>query len=74
MKPREKKPETIYRIIDSDTGEVQGAYSRAYCNEYDFESPEDARSSNCHDIFKDKLKYNIAKYKVTYELIDSNCD
>ena len=25
-------------------------------------------------IFKDKTKYKIAKYKVTYELIDDDCE
>lgn len=70
MKPREKKPEIVFRIIDRKTGEVTGSYSRAYCNEYDFESDERARSANVHGIFKDKEKYAIAQYKVTYELIN----
>ncbi|KKL88084.1 hypothetical protein LCGC14_1928200 [marine sediment metagenome] len=38
MKPREKKPEIVYRIIDKATGEVVGSYSRACCDEYDFSS------------------------------------
>ena len=74
MKPREKKPETVYRIIDRDSGCVQGSYSRAYCNEYDFSSSEEARNANCHDVFKDYKKYKIAKYKVTYELIEDDVD
>lgn len=74
MKPREKKPSTVFRIIDQDTGEAVGSYSRAYCNEYDFESAERARHANCHDIFKDKEKYAIAEYRVTYELVKPNCD
>lgn len=74
MKPKEKKPETVFRIIDNQTGEAVGSYSREYCDEYDFESIEDAREANCHGMFEDKEKYSIAQYKVTYELINPNCD
>lgn len=74
MKPREKKPEIVYRIIDAETGSVCGSYSRAYCDEYDFASPEEARRSNCHDTYKNRRLYKIAKYRVTYELIDPDCD
>ena len=70
MKPREKKPEIVYRIINRKTGEAVGSYSRAYCDEYDFYSAGEARNANCHGIFKDEEKYSIRKYKVTYELID----
>jgi hypothetical protein len=70
VKPREKKPETIYRIIDRATGEPQGVYSRAYCDEFDFYSPAEALSANCHGIHKDGARYAIAKYRVTYELVD----
>lgn len=72
MKPREKKPETIFRIISRETGETVGSYSRAYCDEYDFNSADEARNSNCHGIFQDRTKYKIAKYKVTYELIEDD--
>ena len=71
MKPKERKPEIVYRIINRETGNPEGVYSRAYCNEYDFTSPEQARSSHCHDIYQDKSKYAIAKYKVTYKLLNS---
>jgi hypothetical protein len=70
MKPREKKPEIVYRIINQESGEAVGSYSRAYCDEYDFESVEQARNANCHGIFKDTEKYGVSKYKVTYELIN----
>ena len=73
MKPREKKPKTVYRIIDRKTGEPVGSYSRAYCHEYDFESAEEARTANCHGMFEDRKKYKIAKYKVTYELVKYDC-
>lgn len=74
MKPKEKKPEIIYRIIDNETGDACGSYSRACCDEYDFESPSQARSANVHGIFNDSKRYRIAKYRVTYELIDDNAD
>ena len=32
MKPREKKPEIVYRIINRETGAAVGSYSRAYCD------------------------------------------
>lgn len=70
MKPKEKKPEFVYRIIDVETGNAVGSYSRAYCDEYDFRSAKEARTANCHGMFEDKNKYKIAKYKVTYELIE----
>lgn len=72
MKPKEWRPVTIYRVIDRHTGEAQGAYSRAYCDEYDFESPEQARAANVHDIFQDRARFAIAKYRVTYELLDAD--
>ncbi len=72
MKPKEKKPETVFRIIDRESGKAVGSYSRAYCDEYDFHSAEEARSANCWGVFKDREKYKIAKYKVTYELIADN--
>lgn len=72
MKPKEKKPEIVFRIIDRQTGNAIGSYSRAYCYEYDFESANEARTANCHGLFKDKEKYKIAKYKVTYELIEDD--
>jgi hypothetical protein len=74
MKPKEKKPEIVYRIIDRSNGGFGRAYSRAYCDEYDFGSVSEARGANCHDIFQDKEKYAIAKYRVIYELLDPDCD
>lgn len=73
MKPREKKPEFVFRIINRTTGEPVGSYSRAYCDEFDFSSVGEARHSNCHGVFEDTEKYAIAKYRVTYELIDGDC-
>lgn len=72
MKPREKKPEIVFRIIDKQTGNAVGSYSRAYCDEYDFISASEARNANCHGEFKNTEKYKIAKYKVTYQLIEDD--
>lgn len=74
MKPREPRPQTVYRVLDRETHVAQGAYSRACCDEYDFVSPEEARRSNCHDTFMERAKYRVAKYRVTYELIDDDVD
>ena len=74
MKPREEKPAIVFRIIDRETGYAQGSYSRACCDEYDFATAKEARQANCHGMFKDKKKFAIAKYKVTYTLIDPDCD
>ena len=72
MKPKEKKPEIVFRIIDRVTGDAVGSYSRAYCDEFDFNSPDEARNANCHGRFSDKEIYKIAKYKVVYELIEDD--
>ncbi|MEQ6355155.1 hypothetical protein ABNX05_11050 [Lysinibacillus sp. M3] len=69
-----KEPLEVYRILDKESNEPQGVYWRGNYNKYDFESVESARSSNVHGIYKDKGKYKIAKYKITYELIDDDCD
>ena len=63
MKPKEKKPEIVYRIIERGSGEAVGSYSRAFCDEYDFHSASEARTANCHGVFEDKSKYAIAKYR-----------
>lgn len=72
MKPREPKPEIVFRIIDRQTGTAQGSYSRAYCDEFDFTSASEARHANCHGMFEDREKYRIAKYRVRYELIEGD--
>jgi len=74
MKPREKKPEIVFRIIDNDTGEAVGSYSRACCDEYDFRSVGQARNANAHGMFRDRSRYSVAKYRVVYILVDDNCD
>lgn len=74
MKPKEKKPETVYRLVNAETGAFVGSYSRAYCDEFDFESVEQARSANCHGLFRDKSAYRVVKYRVIYELIDDDVD
>ena len=72
MKPLEKKPAIVFRIINRESGAVEGSYSRSCCDEYDFYSPEDARNANCHNVFQDRKRYKIAKYKITYELLEDD--
>lgn len=71
MSPAAQKPAEVYRIIDRKTGEVQGSYSRAH-DGFDFASAYEARHANCHGMFEDTVKYKIAKYRVTYELIEDD--
>ena len=74
MKPKEKKPQKVFQIIDRKTNNATGSYSRACCDEFDFYSVESARTANCHGMFKDKSKYRIAEYEVTYKLINPDSD
>jgi len=74
MKPKEKKPEEVFRIIDCATGEAVGSYSRSCHDEFDFSSANEARTANCHGMFEDKQRYKIARYRVTYELIADDVD
>ena len=74
IEAREKEPQEVYRIVNRATGEAQGVYSRAYHDNYDFRSVGQARDSNCHGTYKDTEKYRIAKYRVTYELLEDDCE
>ena len=64
----------VYRVINKNGDTVELVYNRAYHMESDFNSVESARCSSCHDIYKDKGQYRIAKYRVTYELIEEDFD
>jgi len=72
MKPREIKPSIVYRIINRENGFLVGSYSRACCDEYDFNSISEARHANCHGMFEDEKKYKISKYEVIYKLVDDD--
>lgn len=72
MKEGEIKPSKVYRIYNRENGEPCGAYSRACFDEMEFSSAEQARNSHCWNIYKDKKKYRIAKYKITYTLIEED--
>lgn len=74
MKPAEKKPARVFRIINRANGQAVGSYSRTYCDEYDFNSVREARTANYHGEFEKKKKYSIAEYEVTYKLINPDCD
>ncbi len=65
----DKCSKIIYKIHNKEDGNYEGVYSRACHDEFEFDSEESARSSNCHDIYEDKELYDIHKYKVTYEKI-----
>lgn len=63
----------IYRIVDKETDEEIGVYIPPMArNEYNFKSIEAARNSNCHEMYKDKLRYKIRKYKLV--LVEDDCD
>jgi len=64
----------IFKIINRETGEPTGSYSRGYHDVFEFDSASHARNANCHGMFEDKEKYAIAKYRVTYELLNDDCD
>lgn len=64
----------VYRILDREFNMPCGSYTRGYHDKYDFDSISSARQANCHGVFEDKIKYKIAKYKVTYELVEDDCD
>lgn len=72
MMPEQTKSFEIFRIIDRSNGQAVGSYSLAYHDVYDFSSVEAARGANCHDMFRDADKYKIARYRVTYELIEDD--
>ena len=66
------EPLTVFRIIDKETGFAAGSYSRGNYDEYDFSSASSALNANCHGMFKNTEKYKIAKYKVTYQLVEDD--
>lgn len=74
VEAREKEPQEVYRIVNRNTGEAQGVYSRACRDEYDFRSVGQARASNCHGTYEDTEKYRIARYRVSYELLENDCE
>lgn len=72
MKPREKKPEEVFRVVDRETGEFIGSYSRSYCTEFDFSSAREARAT-IFDDFRTEDNCKIARYRVIYQLIEDDC-
>ena len=67
---------TFYRIIERATGKAVPCFHWPAHDQYNFSSPEEARNSNCHGIFKDKEKYSIAKFTRVSKTICSEveCD
>ena len=74
MEPKEIKPVVVYRVINRSTGVTVGTYSRSFRDEFEFSSAAEARAANCHGMFQDKGNYAIAKYRVTYELLDGDAE
>ena len=72
MKPQEKKPEIVFRVIDRETGFPVS--SRACWDQFDFDSVERARTASTYGTFTDRARYAGAKYRVIYELLDPDVD
>ena len=64
----------VFTIVDRKVGHRQGAYSRACRTEYEFDTLHSAKNSNVHGKYKNRAKYKIQKWKVTYELIEDDVD
>lgn len=69
-----RKSHVVYHVVDRKTGNNCGAYSRAYHTEYDFPNPSEARNAMFSGEYKNKRRYKVAKYRVTYTLIKDDCD
>jgi len=65
---------TVFRIIDKGTQEVVPSYNRSYHDKFDFASVGEARTANCHGMFKNKDKFAINEYRVTYTLVNRDVD
>lgn len=74
MKLKKVIKKKVYMIVNRHLGGICGAYSRAYHDVYEFNSPGEARNSNVHGIYKDKKEFDIAEYEVTYKLLNPNKD
>ena len=68
------QPAVVYRIVNRETGDHVGSYTRGNYDKYDFGSINEARHDNCHGIFENRDKYAIAAYRVTYELIEAEVE
>ena len=63
MKPKEKEPETVYQIYDKPTGaSVEPMHTSV------------SAARNPHVNLRNKAEFGVAKYRVTYELIDGDED
>lgn len=70
-----KEEKEVYKIINNHSSKVESVrFPPTVTYETDFDSIKSARSANCHGEYKKKDEYRIAKYKVTYELINDDCD
>lgn len=60
---------TVFKIRNKKTGSFEGAYSRSYHTEMEFDSASRALDSNIHDVFHDTDTYEIEEYEVEYRLV-----
>ena len=62
----------VYKIIDKKTGNFTGSYTRGNYDKFEWDTEYAARNANFHGMFKDESKYDVKKYRVTYELIEED--
>ena len=59
----------VFMVFNKQTGNREGAYSRAYHTEYEFSSESSAAHAHCWHNFGDPEQFEIRKYRVTYERV-----
>lgn len=65
---------TIYRIVDRVTGETVAVYFQFRGDQTDFDSPREARSSNCHGIYSDRKRFRIDEIEITEKVVKEGVD
>jgi len=59
----------VFKIWNKKTNAYNGSYSRAYHDEYEFDSEESAIEANCHGVFHDTDTYEIHEVEITEKLV-----
>ena len=57
----------VYKVRNKQTREFARAYSRGYHDEEEWESQDRALHAMVDGSFKDETRYEVVKYRVTYE-------
>lgn len=61
----------VFRILDRANGKPVAVYMPPSAHDVtDFPSAEAAANSNCHGIYANEAKYEIAEFEVTYRRIN----